>query len=699
MKAPFCAKVRLIAGICTVVMVVSVAAGVGVHELLAQEEPAAPAAAGEVKVRKDHPRIWVTPEKLAELKARAAANTPEWQELKQVVDRYLDPKSALPEGDYAFVANFGLVYLVTGDVKYSDRSIQVMKENAVRIADDRVTPTRCDIHTGSRGIVFTAVGYDWNYGRLTPQDRAFFVEKMNGWTDIALKKGWLGFPAHNYYYDFLISEALVGLATAHENDKAPDYLADARRRFETTTLPLLASYGKGGYWGEGLYYGSCLKYVLEYAEALKTATGEDLNDRLSYFDEQVEVFKHATLPDFSGVYPSGDWTGSWGGDNARPWLVLIQNHLKDPQKKEHVEWWLQKMIPKVRHSYAMWTDFLEHDPEQKATAYVDGMLTDYLAEGAGLLFARSDRTTEAVWVSFQAGDKVTDHQHRDQNSFSIYHKGWQAREPGSWWSWTSFHNTITIDGKNQVEGNRTRNPDARLVRYEPGPDYTYALGEASQAYLLEDGTRLLDKFEREFVFLKPRHVVVFDRIQAANPNSAKNWHLQSASPFDINANRATTTTGGGRLFLTGLLPQGSRMTQEQRTVEAKPVANWTLTVQSTAVQSSELFLTVLEATDAAAQAPAAAERIDTTEGKAVGVRVGDRLVFFGKAGEIDGSISYTLNGAGRCRHLVIDLKPGREYKVRDNAKPLGTFAASKHGTLVFEVKLGGTHALEIAPVE
>src|SRR5438552_3483258 len=95
------------------------ALALGLLLLTGQSSP--PRSASPPKVREGHPRIWLTPALLTNLRAQAASNSPRWQSLKRVCDRYPTPDWS------AGIMNYALVYQVTGDPTYADKAIALMQ--------------------------------------------------------------------------------------------------------------------------------------------------------------------------------------------------------------------------------------------------------------------------------------------------------------------------------------------------------------------------------------------------------------------------------------------------------------------------------------------------------------------------------------------------------------------------------------------
>ena len=84
---------------------------------------------------------------------------------------------------------------------------------------------------------------------------------------------------------------------------------------------------------------------------------------------------------------------------------------------------------------------------------------------------------------------------------------------------------------------------ANVVKYEHVPGaYTYAVGDGAAAY-----TRKIDYFEREFLYLRPDVVVVFDRVQTADPSYRKVWTIHT-SPEPVGSTAPVTARHGLRRY-------------------------------------------------------------------------------------------------------------------------------------------------------
>jgi hypothetical protein len=94
-------------------------------------------------------------------------------------------------------------------------------------------------------------------------------------------------------------------------------------------------------------------------------------------------------------------------------------------------WWLNRikvtdggegsLVGSMRYNFNFRYDLLDHGTDELAPTALS-----YSANGAGALFARSDWSESASWLSMVAGIYDQSHAHQDQGSFSFFRNGWLA---------------------------------------------------------------------------------------------------------------------------------------------------------------------------------------------------------------------------------------------------------------------------------
>ncbi|NLF06810.1 MAG: DUF4962 domain-containing protein, partial [Pirellulaceae bacterium] len=114
------------------------------------------------------------------------------------------------------------------------------------------------------------------------------------------------------------------------------------------------------------------------------------------------------------------------------------------------------------------------------------------------------------------------------------------------WVWsTRSVNNITVDGQGQMK--RSADAVGKILAFKTTPSIDAVVGEAAEAYRVEDNgrqRRLLDRFTRTIIFVKPELVVVFDRLEAPRPSRFEYW-LHALNRFEIKDQRNIEIRAGG----------------------------------------------------------------------------------------------------------------------------------------------------------
>lgn len=550
-----------------------------------------------------HPRIFLTPEKLATLRTRDVESNSRWTQLKAEADN--------PDGSIQAKA---LVSQVTGEASYCNDAIAATQE-LIAGAD----------YPGKAGDV--ALVYDWCYAQLSAGQRTAFNDYFDTW-DAGPKTednpGWVNYwPRHGYAY------ALVSLATYGDNPQAEDWLDEYRyRRYEDNDLQLLQRIAAGGAWPEGMIYDWIANPPrIKAVEAWRTATGEDLfaatewyRQRLGYillhrWPGLAEQFGYQFHP-----YPSiGDTErgrGSITNYERIMALMLIERYPDEPLARQ-----LQALLaaPPANNSsrFLYFDEFLWFNPDQPTTPPTQ--LAHYAA-GTGTIFLRSgwpdgaaDTDPSATHITFQSGDHFTYHQHYDQNSFTLFKyddlvvdSGMYSGEALSnhdinYYVRTIAHNTLVVynpnedfadarpDASSNDGGQRPPEPASRspqtieyydqnavrydtgdILRYEETEGYSYALGDATKAYNNPTYNQAMDgfsgnvakvsRFQREFVYLRSltlppqssqagqtgEYLILFDRVGVTDEDfSGANTKLLFHTLNEPTVNGTATTVSPG----------------------------------------------------------------------------------------------------------------------------------------------------------
>lgn len=524
-----------------------------------------------LRIATSHPRIYLTPAKLAQLKARALPSNPRWTLLRGVADR---TPGTDPGNNLLLAQAKALVATVSGTAAACTEAL-ALAESVI------ASPGNWSTKGGDLALV-----YDWCHAQLSASQRAAFIDYLNGWADAPKgddSPGW-----GNYWPRYSFSYALLGLATFGDNPRAAEWLTLFREtRYAGSELPLLERIAAGGAWPEGTVYDWIANWPrIKALEAWRTATGENLfistnwfRNRLGYlllhrWPGVAEQFGYAYHP-----YPStGDAERNRGSLTAYErimGLILIERFPRLALAQQ-LAGYLAAPPTADPPSFLAHEEFLWFNPDQ--TTRVPSLRTHF-APGTGTVFMRSgwpdgaaDTDRSASYLTFQAGDHYTYHQHYDQNSFTLFKHGDLAVDSGvysgdglsdhdiNYYVRTLAHNTLVVynpqedfsdarpDASSRDGGQRTFYPASRsppsvdyfdrfrtaydtgdILRFEDTSQYTYVRGDASKAYnspayhqssdtRLSGNVAKVSGFQREFLYLRPDEggtveaVALFDRV-------------------------------------------------------------------------------------------------------------------------------------------------------------------------------------------
>lgn len=675
-----------------------------------------------------HPRLALNPTRLAELRAAACydANgnvipnctpTPQWVKLRDYVQLCYNT----PANCYIVQPHqFALAYLITGNVNYANRAIAKVDEGIADGFDEERTNffLHADDHIADCAFVF-----DWLYSLLTPAKRATYIDYMNRlvqeiYVEDALNNPFYeadrwarNDPDNNYYYAQMLCAMLDGIATYGENDftvplngnNVPLDLYFHREsrsyndimQFVTDKLEREAQAawivprGAGGGWHEGVDYGTAAKnQIFALYLYLKLAGGKD------YFTTTTFP-RTAALFHIYAVQPGTDVRYN-GGDSGREKAVYLSPYeretaiqlargLEGTIESRYLQNWARREMPDMdtgwQHMYPadfLWTNvnYPESDYTALPLSYYAGSTTS--DAGLGWVNSRSSWAADAVSVSFVCSDRVTNHQHKDQNSFVIYKgtgtDGWLAidanfcSESNGLTKDGAVHNTVLVDGADQRYADFNRKP----VKHEFTNEYSYVLGDAADAYWTNPGSYssggepYLKTYMRELVHAMPNYVVVYDRVTplAKFSNVPIAYVLNTRNAPTINGNTATAISGPNKLIQKTLLPSSGITTTTANSMGCRRL----LMQRSTPTPNTQ-FLNAIWVGPATGSMPAT-DLVNSSTNNMVGTHIKETgrniVVMFSSepTGDVPpSSVTFQLSTIENTTNYLFGLLPETEYNV------------------------------------
>jgi hypothetical protein len=449
-----------------------------------------------------------------------------------------------------------------------------------------------------------------------------------------------------------------------------------------------------------------------YLAAHSTATDEDLMNApgFTWPREAVLAKLYLTTPTMDRRYPGGDQARESEAhlcDYDRSGMLIAQGCL-DPATAGYAKWWLDHITPNQnRWGFTRWEEFLWYRGDRTALDYTRHLPPAYQARGTGWMTSRTGWGPDATQVVMMCGPTWEAHQDQAQNGFMIFRGDWLAaaarlNSHSGLHGDAASNNSITIGGNSQRASQRS----ARALHFADTDRYAYFAGEAGDAYDIpkyQSLVNLLDEFRRELLFLKPGHVILFDRLNGPDASLVKQWHLNTLNEPLVAGNRYQTTVGKYTLFGTTLLPREATAVKQPLYLGTKDtLSSWRVDVAAPTGQNATRFLNVLEISGAGQLAPAPVQVVATDRAGAVGAQIGSQVVVFDTTAAA-APLTYELPGS-TGEQLVLDQAPGKWYEVvMRNAAGAAVqeqrVLATDQGILAFRAVLPDVRKVTVRPAD
>ncbi|HEY4100084.1 MAG TPA: hypothetical protein VGM20_04310 [Gemmatimonadales bacterium] len=585
-----------------------------------------------------HPRVWMTPARLVQLKAQAAANTSRWQVVKQYADASVARGAVYTGADEFALPALCAVYLGTGNQAYATRAGVVIAGGAVE--DDNLQ--------GDSGYAYRfnlpdfIMGLDWCYAGLTVTQRhqaATWLMNRADWvwpeTNPSRANGWGLWPSNNYYWGFMMSgPAAIAAAgddtittTAVSGPDRPAYhRALAMQHWNLVAVPYLAGEGAGGAWDEGTNYGSGSQWYLgRFADAYATS-GTPIAS--SWLGDALRWGFASMMPGGRFKAPFGDQAresdaAEYAYDRVAALDVLAA--ISDPTLAAQVQTFLGLIgnVPSSDAGTAVATDELIHfNPAAPAATDLSAQPKCFLAAGPGYAVCRTSWTDpNALAFTFQAGAVGDGHNSLQANGLMIWGGGDWITASANLYSASGIeqasrhYNTLTIGDSGQVffGGN-----DGAITEKQFTDTLMVLRGEAGNAYGhpwgVGNGRNIAIGYARTVAFLPALSAfVVVDQATAVTPSMQKVWRWQMHHQPTIAGNTFTLSNDGGTGKCLGTIALGSPALAiaPDSIGPGFTQSSYAVTVSPPAGRATDLLVTVLQcragapATVTAADGPAA----------------------------------------------------------------------------------------------
>jgi hypothetical protein len=592
-----------------------------------------------------------------------------------------------------------------------------------------------------RRLITLASVHDWIHSYISSTDRATLRSAML--EQMAVLEAGLKTTefvwGHSHGHQRPL--CLAALTLYHESSEAREILHSVVRDYQHGYLATWRNYSSDGGSLKGWWYTTwTLNMEVELLASLCSGTDLDWFPDERWLEHLIDWYALGLRGDNS-FCRSGDSRIS-DGLSGFDWIyaLCVAHHYRSPRAR-----WLAGRIVDAIGQWGLrnFYDILWDDPTLTPEA-PDGALSR-LFRSAGEVVLRSSWEPDAVIATFRsAPDYTLGHTHRDNNSFTIYHRGGLAIDSGiyddyggshhrNYYTRTIAHNSILVldpseefvlygDSYANDGGQRWLTPGvdvesslpAHVERildpgcgylaggirvFEDTEEYSYSMGDAAPSYSSDK----LKVFDRHFLWLKSVEglhwpvTVIYDVVESTSSSFKKTYLLHTQNCPEVRGTFVTVESNGGVLHQQTLLPASPRLElvggagrefwvngrnyPPCRTPKSlEEAGTYRVEVSPSAAAREDEFLHVLYAGDVGCSAPDAS-LVDT--GSMTGLTVENWTVLFGQGLEGTVEVACRAQGGGQ-RYLLVGMVPRGVYEIRIDGALQASLVASSRGTLRFD---------------
>ncbi len=538
------------------------------------------------RIPKTHPRLFMRPEMLEQMKQDAQGKykdkydklveqceallknpppTAEPQKFPDTMKRYGYEWTLLWWGNRVYTikaldaaATLAFTYLLGGKEEYGALAKRVLLDCA-KWDPNGATDYRYNDEAGMPYTYYFSRAYTFTYNLLNEEERQHCrdVAKIRGkkmFEHLCPRQLWNSYVSHNARAWHFLGE--MAIAFFGEVKGAEDWLWFAMN-VTFTEYPVWSD--DDGGWHEGFsYWHSYVGRFRFWTYAVRSAMNINLY-KIPYFKDAAGYYAMYMMPPGRDLAEFGDGSVRIEETNIVPLFgegtflreqsvnsVPLMSRLAAESGNGYWQWYVNQMGGSVEDpGYLGYTQPL---PEQPKPIEPGSLPTSRLFKGIGVAALNSNILNAAndVQILFKSSSMGTQsHGIESNNTFALWALGQRMLiRTGHYymygsphhadWVWeTKSQNNITVSGKGQVK--HSPFSKGEITAFKTTQYIDAVTGEAGDAYRIEkDGSeqKLLNRYTRTILFVKPELVIVYDRLDAKQPSTFE-YHLHAMNKFDI----------------------------------------------------------------------------------------------------------------------------------------------------------------------
>ncbi len=551
------------------------------------------------RIPEQHPRLFVRPEQMPKLRQLAQTEMAgELHQLVQQCERLLKnpPPTAEPPkygpgvkshdeqwrkiwwGNRVYTTNalngaatLAFTRLLNDNQEYGQLARRILLECA-QWDPKGATGYRYNDEAGMPYAYYFSRTYSFVHDLLTEEERQVCrdVMRIRGeemYKHLCPRHLWSPYSSHSNRAWHFLGE--VGIAFRGEIEQADDWVWFAMNVFYNV-YPVWCD--DDGGWHEGTaYWSSYVSRFTWWADIMRAAFGIDAYQK-SYF-HSIGSYPMYLMPPGKVGGGLGDLTANRKSSSNVP----LMSTLAAQAGNSHWQWYVE--AHGGARSSGGYVGFVRGAlPTVQAVPPTD-LPASKLFRGTGQAYLNTtlENAKEDVQVVFKSSPFGTQsHGYEANNSFllsaygqrllirsgyrdiygSDHHRNWM-------WSTRSVNNITVGGGGGQLR--RHAAALGRITYFRTTPTLDVVAGEAAEAYRestdVNHDSRLLDRYTRTVIFVKPELVIVYDRLVARQPNTFEYW-LHATKEFEIGDGQSVTVRAGDVVCpITFLAPDDLQLSQ------------------------------------------------------------------------------------------------------------------------------------------
>ena len=586
------------------------------------------------RIPTSHPRLFVRPEQLSELRELAAGpmqdafqrlvrqceqlmeNPPPTEEPPKYPDgmvRGSDPWRSIWWGNRQYTiraldgaATLAFTRLLGGREEYGELARRILMDCA-RWDPKGSTGYRYNDEAGMPYAYYFSRTYTFVHDLLSDQQRekcqqVMRIRGQEMYRHLHPRHLWQPYSSHSNRAWHFLGE--IGIAFHDEIPEAADWTWFAMNVFYHV-YPVWSD--DDGGWHEGTaYWASYLNRFTWWADVMRVAVDVDAYDKP--FFQQAGYYAMYLMPPGKVGGGFGNLTAQRTAANNRGLMSILAAQAGNG----HWQWYVDRLGgPSDGGGYVGFVRGALPDVQPQPPT---DLPTSRLFRGTGQAYLNTslEDAEQSVQVAFKSSPFGSQsHGYEANNSFLLWAYGQRllirsgrrdsyGSDHHRHWMWTTRSvNNITVSGQGQLPHSAAA--QGEITSFDTSPTLDLVVGQAAEAYRqkadVDDPSRLLDRFSRAIVFAKPDLVIVYDRLVARQPETFQYW-LHAVNAFDIQeGNRVVVRAGDVVCPIEFLEPSGLEMTQtdqyDPNPRERIKLREWHLTASTTEPQRTIEFVTVM----------------------------------------------------------------------------------------------------------